>query len=270
MWLRVALRWPVAYTSALVSQYRQHDGNTTRARRAAGRQFYDDLKVVRRALSRYRGHDAALVNSRVKAALGLKALKLAGDMHSLQRRLAALRAAVHGIRLAGGLFTPAQRCKLLAAVVGRSEYRLYCRLKSLADAIQPALAGTRYADRIASPNPDPAWEQVLESIAATMRRVIPAQARVATVDKWDPTLLHLSRRRGWHFPDRNTLPDGYPPTSQIAIHHLEELRRRQATYLVLPSAAFWWLDFYTEFRRHLDTYYRRILQDEHCIIFDLS
>ena len=37
-----------------------------------------------------------------------------------------------------------------------------------------------------------------------------------------------------------------------AIAHLEALRGKGATHLVFPSTAFWWLEHYADFRRHLE------------------
>jgi hypothetical protein len=122
--------------------------------------------------------------------------------------------------------------------------------------------------KIAVPNPE--WEQTLVEIGNTMQRVIPRDARVLVVDKYDPTLLHLSQREGWHFPDRGLMPGGYPSDSDAAIHHLEELRQRGAEYIVFPSAAFWWLDYYEGFRQYLDARCKRISEDENCVIYNLS
>ncbi|HJQ26315.1 MAG TPA: glycosyltransferase, partial [Blastocatellia bacterium] len=52
--------------------------------------------------------------------------------------------------------------------------------------------------------------------------------------------------------------------------HLEALRRRGAEYLLLPSTAFWWLDFYKDFQRHLDSACQRIWADDNCLIYQLS
>ena len=103
-----------------------------------------------------------------------------------------------------------------------------------------------------------------------MRERVPPEAGVAVVDKWDPTLLHLSRRRGWHFPDRRLLPDGYPREGAAAVRHLEELRRRGAEYLLLPRSGWWWLEHYPELGRHLESTGQPIWRDERCLIYRLA
>src|SRR5690606_30425331 len=117
---------------------------------------------------------------------------------------------------------------------------------------------------------DAVWERTLERIATAVQTVVPQDRPVAVVDKWDPTLLHLARRTGWHFPDRRLMPDGYPPDDDGAIAHLETLRKLGAAYLVLPSAAFWWLEHYRLFARHLEARYPAVWRDADCVIFSLE
>ena len=61
--------------------------------------------------------------------------------------------------------------------------------------------------------------------------------------------------------------DTTPRIVQRPSRHLEEVRARGADYLLFPSTAFWWLDFYTDFRHHLDSRYRRVLDEPDCIIY---
>lgn len=101
---------------------------------------------------------------------------------------------------------------------------------------------------------------------------IPSEAVVIVVSKGDDELLRFKDRVGWHFPQ---VPDGRyagynPADSRAAIEHLELLRASGGQYFVIPSTAFWWLDHYVDFRRHLEKIYRRVHHDEHCIIYDLS
>jgi hypothetical protein len=118
-------------------------------------------------------------------------------------------------------------------------------------------------------NQNPEWELQLRGVARSVRRVVPRGARIAVVDKWDPTLLHLCRREGWHFPDLELSPGGYPKDSEGAISHLRQLMDRGAHYLVLPEAYRWWLDHYAGFREHLDGRHRQVSADPNCIIYEL-
>jgi hypothetical protein len=101
---------------------------------------------------------------------------------------------------------------------------------------------------------------------------LPHNATVLVVSKGDDRLLELGGPKGWHFPqDLNGDYTGHHPAdSAEAIAHLEALRAKGGEFLLFPSTAFWWLDFYEDFRRHLDTRYGRVWGDDHCIIFQLS
>jgi hypothetical protein len=116
------------------------------------------------------------------------------------------------------------------------------------------------------------YQQLIQQIREEVQAVVPTGATVAVVSKGDPELLELAERRGWHFPQS---PDGeyagyYPADSADAIARLEELQARGADYLLLPRTAFWWLDHYTEFSRHLTEHYPRIYDTDACIIHCLS
>lgn len=100
---------------------------------------------------------------------------------------------------------------------------------------------------------------------------LPPDAVVAVVSKGDDDLLNLDGRRAWHFPqgEDGAYPGYYPRDSAAAVSHLESLIARGATHLLFPNSAFWWLDFYTDFARYLDTRHERIWDDDRCIIYEL-
>jgi glycosyltransferase involved in cell wall biosynthesis len=102
--------------------------------------------------------------------------------------------------------------------------------------------------------------------------VLPSEARVLVISKGDDDLLHLNGARGLHFPQtQNGVYAGHHPANAAdAVSHLELLRQQGADYLLIPASAFWWLDFYLGFTRHLEANYRVLVyQERTCIIFDL-
>jgi hypothetical protein len=106
-----------------------------------------------------------------------------------------------------------------------------------------------------------------------VRSRVPPGSIVLVVSKGDDALLQLQDRRGWHFLQREDgVYAGYhPANSTAAIAHLEELRARGAQYLLIPSTALWWLDYYQEFRQHLENRYREVFgQEDTCRIFALQ
>jgi glycosyltransferase involved in cell wall biosynthesis len=65
----------------------------------------------------------------------------------------------------------------------------------------------------------------------------------------------------------------YPSGSCEAIAQLEGLRAQGAQYLLFPQTAFWWIEHYPEFARHLESRYHLIVRrkdtEDACMIFDL-
>jgi hypothetical protein len=117
-----------------------------------------------------------------------------------------------------------------------------------------------------------AYLQLVGRIKEVVHRTLPAQTRVIVLSKGDQDMMDLSGRSAWHFPQdaSGEYAGHYPADSPKAIAQLEALRNRGGDFLLIPSTAFWWLDFYAEFRQHLDRRYHRVWADEHCIIFQLS
>ncbi len=117
------------------------------------------------------------------------------------------------------------------------------------------------------------YQRLLRRIRETARTTLPPDATVVVVSKGDKELLELGDdRKGWHFPqnEEGVYAGYYPADSAQAISHLEELRARGAEFLLFPGTALWWFEEYKEFGGHLDGRYRRVHDDEACIIFELS
>ncbi|HEX6190507.1 MAG TPA: glycosyltransferase [Pyrinomonadaceae bacterium] len=116
------------------------------------------------------------------------------------------------------------------------------------------------------------YEELIARIRQIVRETLPAHAIVLVVNKGDSDLLKLGGRITWHFPrnEDGAYAGHHPADSGAAIEHLEQLREAGADYLVLPRTAFWWLEFYQDFRRHLETHYSIVVNDrEACLIFAL-
>lgn len=272
MWLRIALHADIAYTATAVAQYRQHENSSSSSSVRNGKRLRNDFKVFQRFFKNY-AHlhpDTATLKDQAQAALAVKALILSGERFTRKRYWAACRALLVNLELASRLLRNRHGRRLFISTVSRDEFANYRHSKALLGEFYSRLANTAYAEKIKKlAIEDPEWEGTLRNIARVIRELVPKNARLAAVDKSDPTILHLCGRKGWHFPDWSVLPDGYPPDSGVAIKHLEQLRSRGADYMVFPSAAFWWLEFYQEFSRHLEEQYRCLWRDENCILYEL-
>jgi glycosyltransferase involved in cell wall biosynthesis len=117
------------------------------------------------------------------------------------------------------------------------------------------------------------YRLLLGRIAEVVRTTLPPDAAVLVVSRGDEALLRLGGRPGWHFPqaEGGAYAGHNPADSGEAISHLEGLRAAGATHLLFPATALWWLDYYDDFRRHLESHHRAVVrQDEVCTIFALS
>ena len=271
MWLRVALTGDVAYSARVVANYRQHASSISAQTAESGERLRCDSAAIRRVFSgcaRVPGESG--LKRRAEAALAARAVlaaTAASNRGEVRRALTALGVAAQSRRR---FLRERSFFRLVASVARRDEFGTYRHARALIRDCYEEVRPSRFAARLEKHAvPDPAWEQMVRETAATIARVTPPAARVAVVDKHDPTILALSNRAGWHFPDQTLMPDGYPPDSDRAVTHVEQLRHRGATHLVFPYASFWWLEFYAGLRRYLDSECRAVCRSDACVVYDL-
>ncbi len=116
------------------------------------------------------------------------------------------------------------------------------------------------------------YRLLIRQIREVVDSLLPASATVVVVSRGDPELLQLGGHPAWHFPQTaDGTYAGYSPGDSVeAIAHLEAVRARGGDYLLFPSTAFWWLDYYQEFRQHLEQHCRLVTKQQSvCIIFAL-
>src|ERR1700693_3028474 len=106
------------------------------------------------------------------------------------------------------------------------------------------------------------YAELVARVRELIESCVPAGATVAVVSKGDADFLRLSGRVGWHFPQTQTgvYAGHHPAGGADAIARLESTREKGATFLVLPATAFWWLDHYSGFMRHVEARYRRVAE----------
>jgi GT2 family glycosyltransferase len=115
------------------------------------------------------------------------------------------------------------------------------------------------------------YECILSHVRDCVRRLTPHGAKVLVVSKGDDAVT-VDGRDVWHFPQdgEGRFAGWYPADSAGAIGHLEILRDRGARFLVFPKPALWWLEYYREFRIHLEHQYRLVEREPDCVIFSLQ
>ncbi len=116
------------------------------------------------------------------------------------------------------------------------------------------------------------YKQMVHDTREIIGLTLPPDASVIVVSKGDPDLVRLDERHACHFPqaEDGKYSGSHPADSAAAIRELEILRARGEDYLVFPKSAFWWLDYYVDFRKHLDRNYALVSHDgEACRIYSL-
>jgi hypothetical protein len=116
------------------------------------------------------------------------------------------------------------------------------------------------------------YDRQIDSVREVVHRVVPSNATVLVVSRGDDHLLELGPRRALHFPqsDEGAYAGYHPADSDEAIVLLENMRARGAEFLVLPSVAFWWLDYYDAFKQYVEHRYRLVEAGQHCWIAALT
>jgi len=115
--------------------------------------------------------------------------------------------------------------------------------------------------------------EVVEGVHDFVERAVPAGASVLVVSRGDEDVVDFAQHRGAHFPQS---ADGaylghHPADGAAAITNLEALRAAGADWLVIPATARWWLDYYEEFARHLETSCVRAAEaSDACVAFALA
>jgi succinoglycan biosynthesis protein ExoV len=125
------------------------------------------------------------------------------------------------------------------------------------------------------PEPDGAavkeswWGEILEA-TRVITAIVPRGSSFILVD--DGQWLLDQDVAGRHVLRFRDDPDQWEPplNDEDAIAALTRLRDQGAEWIVFPRTAFWWLDYYSELRRHLQARYRCAQDDERLVIYDLK
>ncbi|HWF35559.1 MAG TPA: glycosyltransferase [Solirubrobacteraceae bacterium] len=269
MWLRIALSGDVAYTSAPVARYRQHGDSISHTTAAGGERLRCNVRVLERVLREQRDRiaDPERVATVAYAALAAHAVLHAGDAYTRGARAEALDAVALARRLQPSAH--GRLAELRQATLDGDDGACMRLTRALLGELADKLGGTRLAHRLrATADGDEAWEAQLRRAGAAVARITPADAVIAAIAKWDPTVVAASGRAGCNYPDRSLHPDGYPRDGASAVAHLEALRaQRHVTHVVVPGFSAWWLDHYPELARWLGA---PLWQDRDCTIFEVG
>jgi GT2 family glycosyltransferase len=154
-----------------------------------------------------------------------------------------------------------------------SEKLLAARARQVADLTRQNTRLALELGKQGNDSPELRYQELRQHIREMVLQQVPMGATVLVVSKGDSALLDFPGRRGWHFPqtERGTYAGHHPASSTQAIAHLETLRAKGGDYLLIPATSRWWLDYYPQFRQHLDARAVRLgCTDDNCLIYALN
>jgi GT2 family glycosyltransferase len=145
------------------------------------------------------------------------------------------------------------------------------RLRAEREALETRLYALQSAHRVLQ-GEDEEYSALRHRIREAARESIPRDKTALVLSKGDAELLDLYGRTAWHFPRQldGRYAGFYPKRDISAIAHLEAMRARGASYLLIPETSRWWLEHYPGFSAHLERY-RLVLEDpDSCLIFAIA
>jgi O-methyltransferase len=115
------------------------------------------------------------------------------------------------------------------------------------------------------------WQWVYHYYLTTqdLTSIIPPGDAFILVDQAQLDSLVIPGRRAIPFLERDGQYWGLPRDDHMAISEFERLRHGGAHFIVFGWPAFWWLDHYAGFHRHLRSAFRCVLHNERLVVFDL-
>lgn len=110
----------------------------------------------------------------------------------------------------------------------------------------------------------------VDRAAGELSSVVPEDAPIILVDDARFVAAELcGARPTTPFLEHDGQYWGSPPDDATAIREFERLRDDGAEFIVFGWPAFWWLDHYKGFQRHLSDRFDRVLANERLAVFDL-
>jgi SAM-dependent methyltransferase len=110
----------------------------------------------------------------------------------------------------------------------------------------------------------------LELTARELANLLPKDGAVILVDQDQLRDSLALGNRALPFLEQGGRYWGPPPDAVTAIRELERMHQAGADMIVFLWPAFWWLDYYDAFRRHLVSNFHCMLQNDRMVAFDLK
>lgn len=156
--------------------------------------------------------------------------------------------------------TPAEAIEIAKAMLEANGHVPFVRSS------QSDLSGAQQQEQLGGGNP---WLVRLQETNREIQAFVPAEETFILVDQDELRHSLENNSRARPFLEHDGQYNGPPTDDAVAIGEFERLRRTGASFIVFAWPAFWWLEHYTGLCNHLQTRYRRILENERLVVFDL-
>jgi glycosyltransferase involved in cell wall biosynthesis len=113
------------------------------------------------------------------------------------------------------------------------------------------------------------WLNQTKRVIKNLESIVAAEETFILVDEASLDHNFFARWQTIPFPEREGEYWGPPPDDATAISELNRMRIEGADFIVFVWATFWWLDYYSEFNRHLRSKFRCVLDNDRLVVFDL-
>ncbi|MBD2079350.1 glycosyltransferase family 2 protein [Leptolyngbya sp. FACHB-17] len=114
------------------------------------------------------------------------------------------------------------------------------------------------------------WSERLQIALQQITNIVPPQKQFILVDENQWGCEKRSDFQALPFLEQEGQYWGAPQDSQTAIRELERMRYQGASFLVIGWTAFWWFDYFAEFRSYLNTKFPCTLKNSCLMVFDLE
>lgn len=150
---------------------------------------------------------------------------------------------------------------------GLNRYPTYCRL--LAEHLEK-MGVTIDPTEWMGPGSQYAWLKNYMAAAADIDDLIPVGDPVLLIDNGALGADYSPQHRVLPFPEDQGAFGGPPHDDQHAIQELEKRQNEGVRFVVLAFCAFWWLDAYPQFFKHLRSRSESLLENERLRVFALT
>jgi GT2 family glycosyltransferase len=117
------------------------------------------------------------------------------------------------------------------------------------------------------------YDSMIARVREAIDQTVPPGSVTLILNKGDPAFMDVPSRTCRHFPadEQGNYSGHYPADGPSVVAGIQRAKTSGSEFLVIPHSSRWWLDFYPEFRTHLETSAHLAYSDStSCLIYRLD